>query len=129
MKVIKGISHSHVAARLLKIQTNKSVVMPAPTRWSYLALTYSRCVEIFDEINAVSIGQSWGPLSSNDRDLMQNVLKLIAPFKEITTMLQASKRSTLSLVFPAITHLIRSFEVIFKFSRLISNLFLDNGWR
>jgi hypothetical protein len=52
--------HSHSATTELAERTNKSIILPPDTRWSYIALTYERAVEIIDDINAVAIKQSWG---------------------------------------------------------------------
>jgi len=115
MKIVKKISHSHTASAALKLGTNKSIVMPVVTRWSYLALTYGRIIEVFDEINRICDDQKWPKLLESDRNLMKAVLKLVEPFKEITVKLQASSSPTLSMIFPAISFLIQALEVIFKF--------------
>jgi len=117
MKVVTHFSHSNIAASLLKSRTNKSVIMPVVTRWSYLALTYGRVIELFDEINQICNAQKWDPISAADRDIMKDVLKLVEPFKEVTNKLQSATISTLSFVFPAISSLIRATEVIFNFMK------------
>jgi len=126
MKVAKRFTKSHIASRLLKLQTNKSITLPGVTRWSFLALTYSRIVELFDQINEICTGEKWDKITEQDRDLMKNVLKLVEPFKEVTNKLQAASTPTLSMVYPAITFLIGMLEVIFKFSTF--NFILEHEW-
>jgi len=120
MSVVRKFSRSHVAARLLKHRTNKSIIIPVVTRWSYLALTYARIVELFDEINEICSAEKWNKITDQDLDLMKTVLTLVEPFKEVTNKLQSAKISTLSMVFPAITSLIWLFEVIIILKYLIS---------
>jgi hypothetical protein len=50
--------HSHIATKELAERTSKAIILPPDTRWSYIALTYERVVEIVNDLNAVAIQQS-----------------------------------------------------------------------
>jgi len=111
MKLVKKFTKSHAAASALKELTNKSVVIPVVTRWSYLAMTYKRILDVFNELNEIAGQKKWTKISHADRKLMGSVVELIAPFQEVTNMLQAAKSPTLSLVYPGILALIEMLEV------------------
>lgn len=103
-----------MAATLLKLQTNKSVFIPCVTRWSYLALTYHRIAELAPQINQICDDQGWNKITSEDLDMIKDVLILIEPFKELTNKLQSGEIATLSMVYPAIKFMISNLEVYFK---------------
>jgi hypothetical protein len=96
-----------LAVSLLKKNTGKSLVTPVKTRWSSLAMAYIRILEIFDEFADICKKSGWEPLIENDRQLMQLIVKILEPFRELTTRLQSSTYPTISMVYPGINGLIR----------------------
>jgi len=111
MTLVKKFTKSHAAASKLKELTNKSIVVPVVTRWSYLAMTYKRILEVFDEISEIASQKKWTKISHADYKLMEAVVSLVEPFQEVTNKLQASTTSTLPLVYPGIVALIGMLEV------------------
>lgn len=111
MSTLNKFTSSHTAARLLKANTKKSVIVPVLTRFSYLALTYKRALELSDEINKICEDENWPKLQSNDLQTIRQVLALIEPFKEVTSKLEGDQIPTLSWLYPAIKSLIELLKV------------------
>lgn len=111
MSTVNKFKSSHTAARLLKTETNKSVIIPIVVRWSSLALTYKRVSEVWEEMNKICKDENWPQIQQEDLEMIRKVLALIEPFKEATNKLQADKIPTLSWLYPAIKGLVQMLEV------------------
>lgn len=109
--MVRKFKHSHLAVSLLKKNTGKSLVTPVKTRWSSLAMTYIRILEVFDEFADICKKSSWNPLTEDERRMMQTIVNNLDPFKELTTRLQSSSHPTISMVYPGIKSLINALEV------------------
>lgn len=125
MKIARKFTKSHLAASALKERSNKSIVIPVITRWSYIAITYKRILEVFDDINVIAGQRKWQKISAVDRDLMQLVVEIVEPFKEVTDKLQGDTL-TLSWVYPGIMALIEMLEVSFLILALVILLVEQN---
>jgi hypothetical protein len=111
MTTLTKFTSSNTGARLLKANTNKSIIVPVLTRFSYLALTYKRALEISNEINEICEDEGWTKLESDDLQTIRQVLALIEPFKEVTSKLEGDQIPTLSWLYPAIKGLIDLLKV------------------
>jgi len=111
MKLVRKFTKSHYATSKLKEQTNKSIIIPVVTRWSYLAMTYKRILEVFNELNDIASQKKWTKISHADHKLMELIVTFVEPFEEVTNKLQAGMTSTLSLVYPGIIALIEMLKV------------------
>lgn len=114
-------SKSHNATKELFTKTGKKLLFPANTRWSSLHITYSRLLEIFDDVNAIASSKKWSELSQAERETIRLLCDIVEPFRGFTDRLQCESRPTLSLLYPGILNLINILKVIF-FIFLISNV-------
>lgn len=106
---------SHNATRDLYIRTKKKLLFPATTRWSSLHITYSRLLELWDEVNKICKEKNWPELSDADKEQITAISALVAPFRGFTDQLQRDSVPTISLLYPGIHQLIRRLEVeVFK---------------
>jgi hypothetical protein len=111
---LNSINSSHIAASFIKEKSKKSVIIPAPTRWSSLVNSYARLIEIFDVVNEVCKQCKFDTLSTEDKLKMQGILQLIEPFKLLTDQLQSESTPTFSLIYLGILQLIEILKVCFS---------------
>uniref|UniRef100_A0A915D116 Transposase n=1 Tax=Ditylenchus dipsaci TaxID=166011 RepID=A0A915D116_9BILA len=57
--VIGKFSKSEYATKALVKKTGKKLLYPANTRWSSLEITYSRLLELVDDVNMICFAQNW----------------------------------------------------------------------
>lgn len=100
--------HSHSATKDLADRAAKAIILPPDTRWSYIAITYERVVEIVNDINAVAIKHSWDVISSQDVASMKEAFAIVNPIRQFTDKLQSDAVPTLSLVLPGLMSLIEA---------------------
>lgn len=91
-------------------KSGKRLLFPANVRWMSLYTTYERILLISEHINFVAIEQDWPVIRTNDLDLMNEVVQLLKPTKEMLESLEADGL-TISMVYPGIKLLLKFYEV------------------
>lgn len=98
-------------------KTGRVLLFPANTRWSSLQITYSRLLDLLEDVNKISQERGWGLIKKSDAAFMKEICDVVTLFRNFTDKLQQSKVPTISLLLPGLKMLIDYLEVVFFFNK------------
>lgn len=109
-KIVTHFSHSSLACeRLKQIQKDtgckeNKLIQDVPTRWNSTLIMLERILEQKQALNTYAMEHDIPVLNGYSYTLISNVIRLLKPFEEITTMCSSDKEM-MSSVIPAVATL------------------------
>ena len=104
-KLVAKFNKSGKATEKLIALKHKKLVSDSPTRWSSTFLLLERLLEIKDGVCQVVEELEWNNLQTSEWKKIENIVELLQPFAEYTTLCCGESYTTLSAVVPVILEL------------------------